>query len=582
MEDEKIITCLADYIGWVKQLNENAPNGKFAFRGLSSLTYAVSASAYRRYPQGVIEETDDLSEYAEDLLRDAQKYDFPELTQHGGDELKMLAELQHFGAATPFIDFTLNAFVALHFALAANRGASKATDKAEDGCYVVALDIHETTMGNALSAFDNNSNIGIFYNAERVSTPRKYKQILEDAEGKLVYWQPPLSNNRIIAQKSLFIFGKAVLKHKQDYRHKAIISAENCVTLQSELRAAYGDFADLFPDLTGFALYRAQHTVPYIAETAEGFAEELNKQGLSFYLNGQYGDALPLFERALEIRKKVLGENDPDTANSLNNLASLYKAQVDYDKALPLYKRALAIYEKTLGKDHPDTANSLNNLALLYNNQRDYDKALPLCQRALAIREKALGEDHPDTAISLNNVAGLYDNRGEYDKALPLYKRALAIREKALGENHPDTATILNNLASLYDAQGNYGAALPLYKRALAMREKALGKNHPDTANSLNNLALLYKAQGDYDKALPLYQRTLAIREKTLGQDHPSTANSLNNLALLYDTQGNYGAALPLLERAVKIAEEKLGADHPTSRLYRENLQRVRDKIKKG
>ena len=41
---------------------------------------------------------------------------------------------------------------------------------------------------------------------------------------------------------------------------------------------------------------------------------------------GDYAKAEPLYEEALEIRRKVLGREHPDTAISLNNLASLYQA----------------------------------------------------------------------------------------------------------------------------------------------------------------------------------------------------------------------------------------------------------------
>jgi tetratricopeptide (TPR) repeat protein len=76
-----------------------------------------------------------------------------------------------------------------------------------------------------------------------------------------------------------------------------------------------------------------------------------------------------LYKRALAIHERVLGNDYPDTAQSLNNLASLYRAQGAYKLALPLYKRVLAIHERVLGNDHPDTAQSLNNLASLYYAQ---------------------------------------------------------------------------------------------------------------------------------------------------------------------------------------------------------------------
>ncbi len=61
--------------------------------------------------------------------------------------------------------------------------------------------------------------------------------------------------------------------------------------------------------------------------------------------------------------KAALGENHPDYAQSLNNLASLYEAMGDYAKAEPLYRQALEIRKRALGENHPDFAESLSNLA---------------------------------------------------------------------------------------------------------------------------------------------------------------------------------------------------------------------------
>ena len=301
-----------------------------------------------------------------------------------------------------------------------------------------------------------------------------------------------------------------------------------------------------------------------LAQSAElQEAEKLNQQVMQLYRQGKYREAIPLAEKVLAIIEKILGEEHPDVATSLNNLAALYQAQGNYTKAEPLYRRALAIYEKVLGEEHPDVATSLNNLAQLYRVQRNYIKAEPLYERALAIYEKVFGSEHPDVAISLNNLAQLYHSQGNYTKAEPLYRRALAIREKVLGEEHPDVASSLNNLAALYYSQGNYTLAEPLYLRSLAIREKVLGKEHPDVAQSLNNLAALYRIQGNYTKAEQLYLRSLAIWEKVLGGEHPDVAQSLNNLAVLYQVQGNYTLAEPLHRRALAIREKVLGKEHP-------------------
>ncbi len=248
-------------------------------------------------------------------------------------------------------------------------------------------------------------------------------------------------------------------------------------------------------------------------------AERLTQQVIQLYQQGKYNEAIPLAEQALAIRKQQLGDNHPDTATSLNNLAALYESQGRYSEAEPLYKQALAIRKQQLGDNHPDTAQSLNNLAELYESQGRYSEAEPLYKEALAIRKQQLGDNHPSTASSLNNLAVLYESQGRYSEAEPLYKQALAIWKQQLGDNHPLTATSLNNLAGLYRVQGRYSEAEPLYKQALAIRKQQLGDNHPNTATGLINLAVFYQSQDDIPQAINYLTQGLAVEEYNLSEN---------------------------------------------------------------
>jgi WD40 repeat protein/uncharacterized caspase-like protein/Tfp pilus assembly protein PilF len=299
-------------------------------------------------------------------------------------------------------------------------------------------------------------------------------------------------------------------------------------------------------------------TNPQLAE-----AKRLNGEALAHYRAGEYAQAIPKAQRALQLREAVLGPDHQDVATSLCNLALLLRTTGRYAEAELLYRRALAIDAKALGPDHPGTVIDLNNLAELLRTTGRYAEAEPLYRRALAIDEKALGPDHPDVATDLYDLALLLKTTGRYAEAEPLYRRALAINEKALGPDQPDVATDLNNLAELLRTTRRYTEAEPLYRRALAIDEKALGPDQPDVATDLNNLALLLRTTGRYAEAEPLYRRALAIDEKALGPDHPRVATSLNNLAELLRTTGRYAEAEPLYRRALAIDEKALGPDHP-------------------
>ena len=113
-------------------------------------------------------------------------------------------------------------------------------------------------------------------------------------------------------------------------------------------------------------LWMISAIMPVVAAPTDE-AAALGRKAHEFSRAGKYADAIPLAERALALREKVLGPNHPDVALSLNNLAQLYKDQGRYSDAEPLYQRSLAIREKALGRDHPDVAQSLNNLAVLYD-----------------------------------------------------------------------------------------------------------------------------------------------------------------------------------------------------------------------
>jgi len=177
---------------------------------------------------------------------------------------------------------------------------------------------------------------------------------------------------------------------------------------------------------------------------------------------GQYQQAERFYQRALE-RSQPLGQEDPNIASPLNNLAELYREQGKYEQAQVLYQRALHIWQHTLGETHPYVAHPLDGLALLYTRQGKYEQAEPLYQRALAIREWQLGQHHPETAQVLYDLALLRQQQGQVGESLSLAERALQICSQSLGDAHPQTVAARTLAAQLAEARGTMrdGEAFP-------------------------------------------------------------------------------------------------------------------------
>ncbi len=278
---------------------------------------------------------------------------------------------------------------------------------------------------------------------------------------------------------------------------------------------------------------------------------------------GNYTEAIRLGIIATEIRKKVLGEEHIDYAKSINNLAGTNSHIGNYTEAIRLGTIAMEVFKTVFDEEHPYYAGSLGNLAEYNSDLGNYQESIRLSTRTMEIYKKVLGEEHPDYARSLNNLAEYNSCLGNCQEAIRLGTQAMEIRKKVLGEEHPDYACSLNNLAKYNSYLGNYQEAIRLSTRAMEINKKVLGEEHPGYAWSLHNLAEYNSYLGNYQEAIRLSTRTMEIYKKILGEEHPNYALSLNSLALSNSEIGNDQEAIRLGTQAMEIRKKVLGEEHP-------------------
>ena len=58
--------------------------------------------------------------------------------------------------------------------------------------------------------------------------------------------------------------------------------------------------------------------------------------------------------------------------------------------------------KKVLGPNHPDTLTIMENLAVTYSNQGDYEKAGEMQLKVLDMHKSVLGPEHPSTLTSMD------------------------------------------------------------------------------------------------------------------------------------------------------------------------------------
>ena len=140
-------------------------------------------------------------------------------------------------------------------------------------------------------------------------------------------------------------------------------------------------------------------------------AKEIPEQPIKSDIEG-----LNLIIPHLSVAAKELNQwiNDDYLIWPYVGISRFYEAQTLYKEAEYWYKQCLDIIKKRLGEEHPDVASSINNLAYLYNIQGKYSEAETLYKQALELTKKLLGEYHQYVANSSNKIAVIYHDQGKY------------------------------------------------------------------------------------------------------------------------------------------------------------------------
>jgi len=107
-------------------------------------------------------------------------------------------------------------------------------------------------------------------------------------------------------------------------------------------------------------------------------------------------DPVALHEAEIEKREQKFGHMHTEVALALVDLAVLRNEQGESDEAVPHYERALQIFEAEQGPSGPDVAQTLTDLAVIHIEAGRDHIGRPQLERAKDILESDLGPDHED------------------------------------------------------------------------------------------------------------------------------------------------------------------------------------------
>jgi serine/threonine protein kinase len=290
---------------------------------------------------------------------------------------------------------------------------------------------------------------------------------------------------------------------------------------------------------------------------------------------GLYPRAHSLLQQAVEIQKRVLGPENPETLKSASSLAYVLFQEGHYTEAEKLDRDTLDVQRRVLGPEHPDTLRSMYNLAILLHTEGQRADAEKLDRETLDIRRRVLGPEDPDTMVSTQELSSVLADEGNYAEPEKLYRGMLDVQRRILGPEHPDTLRSVHSLAIVLEREGQYAEAEKLDRETLEVKRRILGPDHPDTLSSMNNLANVLKLEGRFSESEKLYRETLDSRRRILGPEHPAALVSMGNLAGILDSEGHYAEAEKLFRETIVLDRRVFGPENPNTAITTYNLGAV-------
>ena len=370
MEDKNNTTAktINEFIEWAAQFSD----GQYLFRGVSTESYKIEASAYRRLPETDRNNPSQLLKINKDLIEKARSLGHDQKDAQQLSDLELLAELQHFGAATCLIDFSRSALVALWFACQqGSRGG------ANGKVYAVRHDdmVRLKTVNPDLITKD----IDYFLTPD------------ENGRYPLYQWQPKLQNNRIIAQQSVFVFSGDQIEAEAE----CVIPKNSKQDILTSLNKISGvTEANIYPDFDGFARLHA-HNKSYIEPDAQDYLQ----RGIEADQNDNLDDAIAYYTEVIRL-------DPPDTSTvsvAYYNRGYAYHRNGEVDLAIK-------DYNENIRRD-PNSAAAYNNRGYAYWKKGEVESAVADYNQAIQLK--------PDSVLFYNNraIALLHLNKWEEAKS---------------------------------------------------------------------------------------------------------------------------------------------------------------------
>jgi len=241
------------------------------------------------------------------------------------------------------------------------------------------------------------------------------------------------------------------------------------------------------------------------------------------------------YEHALGLQRRLFGETDSDTLDTIDGLANTTSQMARYDESRRLYETLIAARRARYGEENSKTLGAINGLAIVELEQKHFARAEALLAPIVPVAERVLGADHGATILFISNLGGAIRQQGRNEEARPYYERVFDYSSKTYGLAAVRTIIAESNLSLLLRDAGELPLALAHARSAAQHADETLGNNpmralfHKELATILTRMQRWPEAERELSNAWSTFTAA-----KDYGPAHPRAQEVVDAYVDLY------------------------------------------------
>ena len=267
---------------------------------------------------------------------------------------------------------------------------------------------------------------------------------------------------------------------------------------------------------------------------------------------GRDAEARAEFEQCMAIQDSGFAPEDETAAVLCSNYGGLLGTLGEAERAMDLHRRALEIRRRVHGDAQENTAASMGNIAGCLKDLKRYHESLAMMQDVLTVYREADPPRWLHLTIAQNNTADLLLLMNRPAEAETLTRDALEICARIYQPDHQQIGILHHTLGRALRAQSRHQEAIRHFTNAAQILTSAFDEHHVFVAIARMDLGTELTAIGHYADA----ERELLTaygRFRVLGaQSNDEAAECARSIANLY---GAWNQANPGMEYATPVAE---------------------------